>query len=64
MPPSLVKSVAAFALTFCGLSSITNDQSSDEHELDNSDSVGSETSAESVVVRDSDNDLGEFLWDH
>ena len=43
-----------------------NDQSGDEHELDNtvnSDSGGSNTSAESVVVSDSDTDIGELLWD-
>ena len=31
-----------FPGTFCRLSSIMNDQSSEEHELDNSDLVGSE----------------------
>ena len=40
-----------FPRTFCRLSSIMNDQSSEEHELDNCDLVGSEpTSAEYVVV--------------
>ena len=41
-----------------------NDQSSEEHELDNSDLVGSEPVQNMLIGSDSDNDLDEFVWDH